>query len=346
MNTKVTSPTGQDDSQKNDNDGGKKQPKNEAGAADEGGKGEDDSDKGGAGAGDEDDPTKGGADDGGKGDDDQGGGDDWRKRLAGDDPDALKRLQRFASEGDVVRSLLAAERKLRSGGQVALPGEGASDEDVAKFYTEHLGRPEKAEDIKVSPTLPEGEELTEQETAVLNGVLGMAHKQGRFGQPQFDAMAQIVVDLLVGGRKEQEKLASSAQKKTEQDLRKTWGGDYDRNLQLANQYAGMRCEQAGVDPTSLVSLVLADGTRLGDHPLFARVMALGGRDFAEDPMMVPRDDAGGGLEKMRSDLKELMDKANSKDTRVRREYDSAADTERRRKLREQIARAEAGGKKR
>lgn len=329
---------GDDDSSGGGDDDDKKKKKTPAKAsgADDGG----DDDSGGG----DDDQGGGADDDDAGGDDDSGGGDDedWRAQMAGGDEKFLARLTRFASLADVGRSLQAAEKAARAKGGVQPPAADAPVEEKAKFYTEHFGRPAKVEDLRVEPTLPDGEEFQDEEVTLLQGVMGLAHQAGVFGQEQLDVMAQMVTDLVVGGRRELGSRVKATQQKTKAALEKVWGKkDFQANLNYANAYAAMRCEQAGVEPGALAELRLQDGSRLGDNELYARVMALGGRDHAEDPNM-NRDESGGSVTDLHAELKKEMGLMNGTPAE-RKEYATPAAAERRKRLREAIKRG--GGKK-
>lgn len=359
MNVKTKDPSGETGSKNAQNSDGAangEKGKNDAGGGDDGAVGGDDG-AGGGGSDDDDGKgkkkTEGAADDGAGGDDDDSGDDgagggsddgdpDWRTEMAGDDKDLLKRLERFSSLADMGRSFKEAERLARAKGVSAPPAADAPLEEKAAFYTQHFGRPEKPEDITVEPSLPDGEQFREEEVTLLKGVLGLAHKSAVFGKDQLDAVAQIVTDMVVGGRKEMEKKAETARADTETALRKAWGKDYEQNLEFANAYAGMRCKQAGVDPNDLANLRLEDGSLLGDSVLWARVMALGGRDHAEDPLLNRGDDRTDDAGDIRKQLDAEMAKMNGS-AAEKKEYATPAAAERRRKLRQALKRVGGAG---
>lgn len=337
-----------------DDDSKKKKPGADGGAGDDGsgddskkkkpaaaagdGEGGDGDDGGGGGGGDDDD--SGGGDDGSGGDDG-----DWRVRMAGGDKVLLARLQRFAAEGDVGRSLLAAEKKAREKGGIQLPAADAPLEERAKFYTQHFGRPENVEDIELQPSLPDGEELQEPEVQLLQSVAGRLHQAGIFGNDQIQAAAQLVTDMIVGGRQELTKKVTDSRKVARQQLAKAWGeSNVEANLEYANNYAAMRCEQVGVDPKALATLRLEDGSLLGDNPLWAQIMAAGGRDHAEDPGML-HEKVEGGVGDLQKQLNTEMAKMNSKDAKERKFYGSEEGKALRNRLRSAIKRAGGGGKK-
>lgn len=319
---------GADDGGDDDADKKKKKPTKAGGADDDGDAGD--------GAHDDDE----GADDdesgGGSGDDE-----DWRTEMAGGDPEALKLLERYTSKDQVGKALLTATQKAREkgGGAIKPPADDAPAEEWAAFNTEHYGRPAKIEDLKFEPKLPDNEELQDEEASLLTGVLGTAFQTGIFGKKQLDTIGQMVTDMVVGGRLELGKRVTKVQEASRAALEKAWGkGDVAKNLEFANSYAAMRCEQAGVDPGALSDLRLQDGSRLGDNPLYAQVMALGGRDHAEDPGMVREEGAPGGLGDLKQQLQTEMKKMTGTKAE-QKEYASPEAAAKRRRLREAIKKA-------
>ena len=276
-----------------------------------------------------------------------GEAEDWRTRLAGGDEATLKFLNRFTDEGALGRHIMESEKRIREKGGIKPPKADAPLEEKAKFYTEHFGRPEKVEDLAkldLAPKLEEGEELSGDEQTSLAGVQAMMHKSGVFGEEQMRAAGQIFADLAVGGRKQQEKIAESFREESEKNLRKTdaWGRDYDANLTLATNYMQMRCQQAGVDARALATTRLANGALLGDDPLFLKVMALGGRDHHEDPLMNRAESSGSRSAEIQDALNKEMAKRNGTPAE-RKYYDSAEGKARRLKLRNDLKRLGGGG---
>ena len=85
---------------------------------------------------------------------------DWRSGLPEDirnDPS----LADIKDVGSMAKSYINGQ-KLIGKNRIALPGEGATDEEISAFHSQ-LGRPEKAEGYQFGerPTLPEGMEYDE-----------------------------------------------------------------------------------------------------------------------------------------------------------------------------------------
>lgn len=301
----------------------------------------------GDGADDADAGDSGDDDDEGAADDAHAAPDNWREILARGDEKRLAFYKRFTDVAALDRHIELTEKRVREKGGITPPKADAPAAEKAKFYTENFGRPKDVEALKeldFAPTLEEGEELTADEDGVIKAAVGMAYDSGVFGAEQLRALAQIAADMSVGGRKEQGKQVEAYRQQTKKSLAKEWRGDTEANINLAISYTKMRCEQAGVDVAALANEKLANGALLGDNALFLKVMALGGREHAEDPLML-REDAGSSSRAgdLQSEMAKEMAKANGT-AADKKYYDSEAGRARRAKLRTDLKRLGGGGK--
>lgn len=290
---------------------------------------------------DADEAAKDDGDDGEKDEDAFAAPDNWREILARGDEKRLAFYKRFTDVAALDRHIELTEKRVREKGGITVPKADAPAEEKAKFYTEHFERPKDVEALKefdFAPTLDEGEELTEDEDTLVRAAVGMAYDSGVFGGEQLRALAKIAADMSVGGRKEQGKQVEAYREATKKTLAKEWRGDTEANMNLAIAYTKMRCEQAGVDIHALANEKLANGALLGDSPLFLKVMALGGRDHVEDPLML-REEAGSSSRAgdLKAELDKEMAKANGS-TADKKYYDSEAGRARRAKLRNDLKR--------
>ncbi len=199
--------------------------------------------------------------------------------------DLTKAAQKFASPTEALRSYVELERRL--GRAVFLPGEEADDAELRQFHR-RLGVPERPEDYPVQ--FPARLDAGEAE-----GVL--AERRERFltvmqaaGAPPKVVQAALdwfggEVEGLEGARAARRDQAEAA---AEGGLRRAWGPDYDRNLALARRAV----RRFGADQDrALAELTLADGSRLGSHDGFLRLLASVGGALLEDQPLVG---SGGG----------------------------------------------------
>ena len=98
--------------------------------------------------------------------------DQWRELFANGDDKALARLKRYTSPQNVVKALLAAEQKIRSGEYKKALDADATDEEKAEWRKEN-GIPEKPDDYKVADV--DGYKWQDADKPVINTFLKELH---------------------------------------------------------------------------------------------------------------------------------------------------------------------------
>lgn len=197
---------------------------------------------------------------------------DWREALAagitgkaeGEEYEKeLKRLKRFTSLPNVLRSYRALESRISAGElKEPFPADG-SPEDQAKWRAAN-GIPESPDkyDLKLS----EGLTIGEEDKPFIDAVLKAAHDKNI--RPEavnavVDAYYQEQ-DRILAERESQDRVFLE---ETQESLRTEFGPEYRRNVEAAKAYL------AGL-PEGLGALIagarLADGRMLGGHPAAAR----------------------------------------------------------------------------
>jgi hypothetical protein len=207
-------------------------------------------------------------------------------------PDAHKMNPNFAQfkeaplVWDKFDSFLKAE-----GSTVAIPGEGASDQDRATFYT-RLGKPESSDKYEVGkpqewpdgiPYEPEGEKWFRDVAMKHN--LTNAQAKGLFA----DYM-DMTKGRISGVMEEQQKATQLAEQKRVEtreksigELKKEWIGDtYAANISLAERAAA---RFGGEDIKKFFSETPGpDGGLLGDYVPLVKVFATIGEALGEDTL--------------------------------------------------------------
>lgn len=217
--------------------------------------------------------------------------DDWRNALAGKDDKLLARLNRFSSVENVFKSFLELEKKMSSGAYKPSIGAESTPEEIAAFRKAH-GIPEKvekAEDYGVS--WPQGYEPTESDTASLNSFLAHAHANHLPPEHVKAAFSWWQAE----NAKVQQQLYDAAVTQTianKAEIKAEYGKDYDMNVRLGN--ADLVSTLGPDQAKELPALTLADGTKLGDHPLFVRYIATKGRAGADDGVLALGEIERGG----------------------------------------------------
>ena len=195
--------------------------------------GDDDADTGGD-KGQDGDKGNDGAVHDGKG---QGGDDtdaDWRTAL----PDDLKAAAKnWNSPTDAVKTAVGLRQKLTK--SVLLPGEDATDEDMAEFRAK-LGIPEKPDGYEIKrPKLPEEldfEGADEYRTNAENEFAAAMHAV--HASP---AAVQAAVDwyygLVLSTHQDGLKAVEAANDAADKQLRVEWGDEFEKNIALAQRAA-------------------------------------------------------------------------------------------------------------
>jgi len=197
--------------------------------------------------------------------------DDWRDKLAKGDEKARKRLDRFQSPADVLKSWQELERRMSAGEIKAKLPDNATDEQVAAWRKDN-GIPEKPEGYL--ERLPKGLVIGDDDKPILEGYLARVHGK--------NASPEVVADTLDWYYAQQEEViaaqaaADKAQEQAGADLlRAEWGGEYRSNINAVKSF--LKSAPATDDGQLLGDLLmgarLADGTLFGNNPAALRWMA-------------------------------------------------------------------------
>lgn len=197
--------------------------------------------------------------------------DDWRDRFVKSAPAAereklQKRLDRFQSPDNVLRSYLEFERRASAGLLKPALGENASPEEVTAYRKAH-GIPEAATVESYGIQFPQGYTPNDADKADVVEFVADMHKDN---VPP--AVVQKVWAKYLGIKeKAEQQLYEAAQQQTvnnKAELKAEYGRDFDKNMRLGNAHL---IEAVGEDRAkAFMALTLADGTKLGDHPDFGR----------------------------------------------------------------------------
>lgn len=205
----------------------------------------------------------------------EGGGNDGLPTWMSSLPDEYKQnevLAKYENIGDAAKDLVTFKS---DGNLVRIPGEDASDEDRATFYSK-LGRPEKHEDYKITkpadlpkdlPYTPEIESMFKQIAFDLNLSQGQASElHGKY----YDLVKQGYADEA----KEEDRVVEEAIGK----LKDEWkGDDYKKNEAIAVR----AFKKFGEGFESLLDEKVGN-IRLGNHPTFLKLFNKIGSEVLDD----------------------------------------------------------------
>jgi len=247
------------------------------------------------------------------GDTDGGSEPNWRDEVS--DPDLRKVAERFNTIPDMVKSVSDLRQKLSTA--INVPGEGASEEDVAK-YRKAIGIPDSAEAYDLKVGLPEDYEFSEVDTAFQGKMASLMHEAG-LSADAAKKLASGYNEMMVAMQQEAVVADAKFAEEAEAALKKEWGSDYQRNIEFSNRAAK---EMFGDSFDEMRHIELKNGRFLFDHPSMAKGLAKIGQELSEDgPPRVSASDRQ-TLEEKVNELGQLKHKAlNSGDRDAAMKYD-------------------------
>jgi hypothetical protein len=191
---------------------------------------------------------------------------DWKESL----PEDLKHDPSLLTVKDVpglAKSYIHAQ-KMIGADKIALPGKNASEEEWDAVYN-RLGKPEEAKTYEEDfGDLPIPEEN-------VKNFKDAAHKLG-LNQTQFKGLTSWYKDLIKTQVEDINVDADTKRAESEAALRKEFGKTYDAKLK-----SSQRVFQTYGD-TQFLDVELKDGTKLGDHPTFIKLMSNIADTISED----------------------------------------------------------------
>ena len=162
-----------------------------------------------------------------------------------------KSLENFDNMEDLLKSYLHAQ-KMVGADKIPVPNKYATDEDWKEVFT-RLGAPKTPEDYKYSF---KDDEVDPKQLKTFNET---AHRLGLLPK-QAEALVKYYNDLNKGQSEQLEAQAIVAQEKTEADLKKEFGPQFNKRLDQAKRLATNTLGEEFLNNT-----VLKDGSRLGDN---------------------------------------------------------------------------------
>lgn len=200
----------------------------------------------------------------------------WTAQLEAD-LQKNERLTQFENISEMGKALLNTEGKLENA--LFMPGEDATDEDRASFYSK-LGVPETADKYQLDK--PEGipDEYFDEQAA--EGFKQLAH-ENKLSETQ----AKQLHDWYWGKVKEGHEQQAQATEKAINDLKSEWSGDaFKENTELAHRAFK---EFGGEEAQEFIEKSVVDGVALGNHPMFLKLFAAIGKEVGGDRIGGDRD---------------------------------------------------------
>ncbi|MBG17194.1 MAG: hypothetical protein CMB77_02415 [Euryarchaeota archaeon] len=187
---------------------------------------------------------------------------DWKASI----PEEIrghKSLETIQDVPSLAKSYVNAQSMIGAD-KIALPGKSSTPEQWSEIYSK-LGRPEAADKYELSNKLPEGQEVNEQ---LMGGFTNTAHAAGlntKQAQSLLDWYNNVLVDNTA-----QVTAAEQAQlEEKTNELKQHYGPAFDDRVKLARAVSAQFTE----GDESLHEVKLADGSLLGNHPDFIKMVS-------------------------------------------------------------------------
>jgi len=192
---------------------------------------------------------------------------DWKASLS-DEIRADKSLENIKDIEGLAKSYVHAQ-KLVGADKIPVPNKFATDKDWDAVY-QKLGRPENPSGYKYD--LPEDQSINQE---ALKNFSDQAHKLGLL-PTQANGVVKFYNELTASSLQEQETTAVTARENSTKELKQEWGQAYDQKINQASNLA------KSVGASELFDTNLADGTKLGDHPVMIKAFAELASKMGED----------------------------------------------------------------
>lgn len=195
--------------------------------------------------------------------------------MSGDDEGLKKSLGRYKTVEALRKGYhdaRAAAKKAENAKPLTLSDNPTDDE--LKAYREAVGIPEDPKEFPVA--FSEEFKGSDEDGVILGSFQEYMHAKA--GDPR---TAKIAVEWFEDFQAEQHqamnKRLNDVAKQTQNNLRNEWGGEYEGNLNAAQELMVTQLGQDGFE--EMMNLRMIDGSRLQDHEAFVKMMAQVGSDY-------------------------------------------------------------------
>jgi len=195
---------------------------------------------------------------------------DWKVSLS-DDVKADKSLENIKDINALAKSYIHAQKMVGSD-KIPVPNKYATEDDWNAVY-EKLGRPKTADGYKFD--LPQDKQVDE---VSLKEFSSQAHKLGLLPS-QAQGMVKFYNEITAKSLQDADSKALTARETSTKELKQEWGQAFDQKVSQAATLA------KSVGATELLDTNLADGTKLGDHPVMIKAFAELANKMGEDSIV-------------------------------------------------------------
>ena len=195
---------------------------------------------------------------------------DWKASLS-EEIRSHKSLENIKDIEGLAKSYVHAQKMVGSD-KIPVPNKYATDKDWDAVY-EKLGRPKSADGYKYD--LPQDKQVDE---ASLKEFSNQAHKLGLL-PTQANGVVKFYNEMTAKSIQDADSKALAARENSTKELKQEWGQAFDQKINQAATLA------KSVGATELFDTNLADGTKLGDHPVMIKAFAELASKMGEDSIV-------------------------------------------------------------
>ena len=192
---------------------------------------------------------------------------DWKASLS-EEIRSDKSLENIKDIEGLAKSYVHAQKMVGSD-KIPVPNKYATDKDWDAVY-EKLGRPKSADGYKYD--LPQDKQVDE---ASLKEFSNQAHKLGLL-PTQANGVVKFYNEMTAKSIQDADSKALAARENSTKELKQEWCQAFDQKINQAATLA------KSVGATELFDTNLADGTKLGDHPVMIKAFAELANKMGED----------------------------------------------------------------
>lgn len=197
----------------------------------------------------------------------------FREQLAGGDAGLLKQLERHKSIDSISKSFKEARNAAKTAGRPITLSDKATEDEV-KAYREAMGIPAEAAAYPVD--FRQDYKASDADKEILGGFKEYMHAKNADPRAASAAL-EWYQDFAAAQQQELSANLAKVAKETQSALRNEWGGEYDGNLNAAQQLMTAQLGEEGFK--DMMGLRLMDGSRLQDNQAFVKMMAQVGADY-------------------------------------------------------------------
>lgn len=230
--------------------------------------------------------------------------------------DFVSWANRYTTDDDFAKSVFEMQKGWHS--RVPVPGKDAKEEDWNKYF-QRVGKPKEASKYEFDfGKTDDGKpiELDDDDRGFFEAYKEHSFKNHKT-QKQFEEDIRFFQDFQNKQAEAMKGKAKTARDGVIQQMKSEMGSDFETNVQAAVE-GGILYAPSEDDWTKFVNRPMADGTLVGDDPVFIKTMAKIGRSSGED-QRVRNMRASGEAENIQAEIARLESEAYEKGSRTTQE---------------------------